>query len=561
MEEGKTFGDYFAVLKRRWITILLVFVGVFLPGVFVSYSIPPTYRSTATILIEQQSISSEFVQTTVTGYTDEQIQEVRQRVMSTNHLREIGERYGLYADDGLGPGALVERVRDNTFFEPQTAEVINERTGRTMLATISFDISFEYSNAVTTQQVAADLADLYLRENVGNRSDQVKATIDFLESDIQSIKQEVDRANEALLAFRDEHGGDLPTQSNFNLQAINRTEQQIYQIDADLRSARDRKLTLEGQLATLNPVASVFDENGNPIVGTAQQLANLQSERLRLLSIYSAEHPDVVRIEKEIEVLGGNGQASRLSDIQAQVAAARNALADARLRYSDDHPDVRQQVRSLAALEQQLSNALSQQRAYSAPVALSPEARQLQLQIDAANSDIAQFSRRRAELSARLDELQNAVARLPEASREYTALNQDYELASERYNEALKNLDEARMAERLETGGAAERFTLIGNAQVPANPFKPNRTAILLLVIVLGLGGGMILATFLDTLDDTVKDAKEVYQLGGVPALAVVPYLETPQERRSRVMLNSGMIGLLVTSMIIAVIISQTVGQ
>ena len=190
-----------------------------------------------------------------------------------------------------------------------------------------------------------------------------------------------------------------------------------------------------------------------------------------------------------------------------------NALADARLRYSDDHPDVRQQVRSLAALEQQLSNALSQQRAYSAPVALSPEARQLQLQIDAANSDIAQFSRRRAELSARLDELQNAVARLPEASREYTALNQDYELASERYNEALKNLDEARMAERLETGGAAERFTLIGNAQVPANPYKPNRTAILLLVIVLGLGGGMILATFLDTLDDTGERRQ-----GGLPA-------------------------------------------
>ena len=561
MEEGKTFGDYFAVLKRRWITILLVFVGVFLPGVFVSYSIPPTYRSTATILIEQQSISTEFVQTTVTGYTDEQIQEVRQRVMSTGHLQAIAERYGLYGDEGVSRSVAIDRVKESTFFEPQTAEVINERTGRTMLATISFDVSFEYSDAVITQQVAADLAQLYLQENVGNRADQVKATIDFLESDIQRIKLEVDRANEALLAFRAQHGGDLPTQSNFNLQAINRTEQQIYQIDGDLRSARDRKLALEGQLATLNPVASVFDENGNPIVGTAQQLANLQSERLRLLSIYSAEHPDVVRIEKEIEVLGGNGQASRLSDIQAQVAAARSALADARLRYADDHPDVRQQVRSLAALEQQLSNALSQQRAYSAPVALSPEARQLQLQIDAANSDISQFSRRRAELSARLDELQSAVARLPETSREYNTLSQNYELANDRYNEALKNLDEAKMAERLEAGGAGERFTLIGNAQVPANPYKPNRTAIILLVVVLGLGGGIILATFLDTLDDTVKDAKEVFQLGGVPALAVVPYLETPQEKRARVLLNSGMIGLVIASMVIAVVISQTVGQ
>ena len=71
----------------------------------------------------------------------------------------------------------------------------------------------------------------------------------------------------------------------------------------------------------------------------------------------------------------------------------------------------------------------------------------------------------------------------------------------------------------------------------------------------------MILATFLDTLDDTVKDAKEVFRLGGVPALAVVPYLETPAEHRSRMMVNSGAVALLVATLIAAFVISQTVGQ
>ena len=560
MDDTKTFGDYFAALKRRWLTILLVFVGVFLPGVFTAYSIPPTYRSTATILIEQQSISTEFVQTTVTGYTDEQIQEVRQRVMSTDRLQELIDRHGLYADEDLSTSAAIERLRRNTFFEAQTAEVLNDRTGRTMVATISFDVSFEYSQAEKTREVTADLAQLYLEENLGNRSDQVRATIDFLETDIQRIKQEVDRANEALETFRSQHGGDLPAQSNFNIQTINRTEQQLYTIESDIRRARDRKLALEGELARVSPV-NVFDENGDPIVGTAEQLASLQRERLRLLSIYSSQHPDVVKVEKEIQALGGAGGAAYLSDIQAQVAAARNALADARSRYSDDHPDVRQQMRSLAALEQQLDNAISQRQASRTPVVLSPEARQLQLQIDAANSDITEFTLRRNELAGRLDELQTRVARLPEATRQYNALTQDHDLAVGRYNEALKNLDEARMAERLEAGGGAERFTLIGSPQVPSNPYKPNRTAIIMLVFVLGLGGGMILATFLDTLDDTVKDAKEVFRLGGVPALAVVPYLETPAEHRSRVMVNSGAVALLVATLIAAFVISQTVGQ
>lgn len=560
VDDTKTFSDYFSALKRRWLTILLVFVGVFLPGVFAAYSIPPTYRSTATILIEQQSISTEFVQTTVTGYTDEQIQEVRQRVMSTDHLRGLIDRYSLYSKEDLSAAAAIERLKQNTFFEPQTADVLNDRTGRTMVATISFDVSFEYSEPEATRQVTADLAQLYLDENLGNRADQVRATIDFLESDIQRIKDEVDRADAALETFRSQHGGDLPTQSNFNIQTINRTEQQLYTIESDIRRARDRKLALEGDLARLSPV-SVFDENGDPIVGTAEQLASLQRERLRLLSIYSSQHPDVVKIEKEIQALGGAGGAAYLSDIQAQVAAARAALAEARTRYSDDHPDVRQQTRSLATLEQQLENAVSQRQAARSPVVLSPEARQLQLQIDAANSDIVEFTRRRNELAGRLDELQSRVARLPEATREYNALDQDYAQAVGRYNEALKNLDEARMAERLETGGEAERFTLIGSAQLPANPYKPNRTAIIMLVLVLGLGGGMILATFLDTLDDTVKDAKEVFRLGGVPALAVVPYLETPAEQRSRVMVNTGAIALLIATFIAAFVITQTVGQ
>ena len=85
---GKTFGDYLAILRRGLRLMLVVATIVWVGGVYLAYSIPPMFRSTATILIEQQSISEDFVQTTVTGYADEQIQEVRQRVMSTANISE-----------------------------------------------------------------------------------------------------------------------------------------------------------------------------------------------------------------------------------------------------------------------------------------------------------------------------------------------------------------------------------------------------------------------------------------------------------------------------------------
>ena len=57
---------------------------------------PPTYRSTGTILIEQQEIPTDLVRSTVTSYADERVQIISQRVMTTQNLLEIIRRYELY---------------------------------------------------------------------------------------------------------------------------------------------------------------------------------------------------------------------------------------------------------------------------------------------------------------------------------------------------------------------------------------------------------------------------------------------------------------------------------
>jgi succinoglycan biosynthesis transport protein ExoP len=54
-EDVKTIHDYFDILKRRkWALILPVCI-VFFIAFMVALIIPPTYRSTTTILIEEQS--------------------------------------------------------------------------------------------------------------------------------------------------------------------------------------------------------------------------------------------------------------------------------------------------------------------------------------------------------------------------------------------------------------------------------------------------------------------------------------------------------------------------
>jgi hypothetical protein len=65
-QEGNTFADYIAIVKRRFTIVMASFVAVLIVGVYVGYSLPATYRSTGTIAIQPQNISADFVQTTVT---------------------------------------------------------------------------------------------------------------------------------------------------------------------------------------------------------------------------------------------------------------------------------------------------------------------------------------------------------------------------------------------------------------------------------------------------------------------------------------------------------------
>src|ERR1700727_1426116 len=58
--------------------------------------LPPTYRAMGTILIEQQEIPQDMVRSVITSYADQRVQIISQRVMTTQNLLSLIERYDLY---------------------------------------------------------------------------------------------------------------------------------------------------------------------------------------------------------------------------------------------------------------------------------------------------------------------------------------------------------------------------------------------------------------------------------------------------------------------------------
>jgi uncharacterized protein involved in exopolysaccharide biosynthesis len=96
LEQTLDLGDYLAAFRRRRGMILLVAGIIFIIGLITAWVWPPTYQSSSTILIEEQEIPSELIQSTVTTYAAQRIQVISQRVMARSNLLEIVNKYNLY---------------------------------------------------------------------------------------------------------------------------------------------------------------------------------------------------------------------------------------------------------------------------------------------------------------------------------------------------------------------------------------------------------------------------------------------------------------------------------
>jgi len=543
--------------------LMMVFLGVMLAGVYVIYSIEPTYLSSATFRVQQQSIA-EYLETPGTGNVAEQIQLVRQRVLSAENLSAVIDKYGLFPQTTGGAPAgydAVEDLRSAIELLPEYAEVFNPRTGRTALVTIAFQVQFEYSKPQLTQQVAADIAGLFLSENQNLRVEQSQETIDFLASELSASEEEVEQTAAALEAFREKHAGNLPDMTDFNLQAMQRVERQIEAIDADIRTARDRKQLLEAELADPNLVATVVDENGEPVVGTAQRLAELQRQRLQLLSTYSAQHPDVIRVEREIAILAKDLSATgaNATTIQMQLDAERTNLALARQQYAEDHPDVRRLSRSVETLERQLEEALRQTTSPSVNIAAQdPVVQQIYARIRAQESDIRTFQQRRAELVAQLSQHEQKMLQMPQIEREYARLTRDSEAAVARFTDAREKLDEAKTAGKLEAEGGGARFILTDPPRLPEYPDKPNRASLLIIAVALASIFGVAVSLAVDSMDGSIKEAADIVKISNAPPIAVIPFIETATDYRKRIGINVAMSAFVAGCIGLAIFIAQT---
>ncbi len=537
--QTKELKDYLDAFRRRRDQIIAVSSVLFLASLIMAFLIPPTYRSTATILIEEQEIPSDLIRSTVTSFATQRIQTISQTVMTRANLMQVIEKYNLYADRRGRDTTeeLLDRMRKDIKLDMINSDVIDPRSGRPSVATIAFTLAFEGDNPEITQKVASELTSLYLNENLKTRTEKATETVDFLSAEADKLNEHIAEAENSLAIFKKKNAERLPDLLGFNLQLTERTEKELSDVDSQLRTLADRKFYLEGQLAQINPMGTMTSDTGEKVLDPETRLKMLRSEYISASSRYSPDHPDVVRLRREIDGLEKQtGSVNSSSEQAKELAQRRSELSAAREKYSEDHPDVIRLTKIVALLEENLKKQpVTPENSIAKEKPENPAYITLKAQLDGIRSETQSLGVKRDQLKARLADYERRTAQTPEVEREYLTLRRDYENSVKRYQEIKAKQMEAEVGQQLEKDRKGERFSLIDPPHLPEQPIRPNRPAIIILGFLLSMVSGFGYVALVESVDTTVRGTSGVISVVNTPPLSVIPYLRNSDDlRRSK---------------------------
>lgn len=536
-EEGKNLSEYVIAVRRRWPAMAVTAAGILLLAVLAALLWPRTYTSTATILIEEQDIPPDLVRSTVTTYAWQRIQTINQRVMTRATLLNIIEKYDLYADERRRRTSeeILERMRGDIKVAPISADVIDPRSGRPTPATIAFTLSYDGQRAGVAQKVANELTTLYLNENLKSRTERAEETYSFLTEETNRLNAEIAELEAKLAQFKQRNVDRLPELAGFNHQLVERTERELLDTQAQIRALEERKFYLDGQIGQLSPTSPMYAPTGERILDPVTRLKMLKTELAATTAKYSARHPDVIRLQEEIEGLEKQvGSVSPTQEQARELAKIRQELAAAREKYAEDHPDVVRLHAELLSLEKALTPGAAPESTVLADKPDNPAYINIQSQLDGVTSQLRSLEKKRDELAGKIADYEKRIALAPQVEREYLELRRNYENAQIKYREIKAKQMEAQVGQQLEKERKGERFSLIDPPQMPEEPSRPNVTAIILLGFILSLAGGLGYLLVAEALDGSVRSPRAVAAILGVAPLALVPIVDNSEDLARR---------------------------
>jgi len=474
-----------SVIRALWkwkALIAVLWAAGIVASMVVLFSLPRVYTSDALILVESQKIPENFVTPTVQTGLEARLDQLKQQVLSRERLWSLIQELNLY------PGLRNNRTREEVLEAMHHDITIGLERGWSANRPGAFRVSYRAFSPQVAAQVANRVGNFFITENLREREQEANGTSQFLESQLETAKTNLQEQEAKLREFKMTYNGELPEQEIGMLAANGQNKAELLGIQDAIGRAQQNKLILASSLA----------------------MAEDSVSRLQDLSRRRAAQDSSSGIGVEPGQPAQQGPHAELQRVRAEIGTLR-------LRYRDSHPELQALLQKQAALEKAVSeeaantgdtSASSDKRVSTAiPLANSDptlvtekeKVASLKSQIALTDREIGDLEKRRERVLRDVGAVQNRMDKLPMREQQLASLTRDYEASKANYKSLLDKKLAAEMAANMERWQKAERFVMLDVARVPEKPASPNgpvfMTGGVLLSLAMAAGIGFLLET------------------------------------------------------------------
>jgi polysaccharide biosynthesis transport protein len=487
---------YLNIAQRRHLQFLIpAFLGWLLVW-SASWVLPVRYKSGTSILVEEPTMPKNYITPNVNDDLQQRLQSIRQQVLSRTRLLLIIDKYHLYSGGRRHPNPDEKVAYMGRDIDIELMEDHDQING--------FQISYSAHQPQVAQEVANDLAALFINENGRVRLEESEDTTRFLEDQLEKSRTHLADQEAKVRAFQSAHEGTLPSQQASNLAILSGLQTQLQSEQDGLNAAKQQRSFYQTeieQFRTVHAPAHAADGTPTGLPALDDQLETLRSKLADLSSRYTDNYPDVQSLKEQI----------------AKTEKMRDALAA--------------QLKAKGNISQQSSAAADTDDSEdpSANAALL----QLKGQLKANQIEIANREQAISSLKAKINDYQTRLNEEPAIEQQLLELNRGYDQSKKDYDDLLTKKNDSQMATSMEQLQQGERFTVLDPASLPLKPDFPNRMKLCGAGLGVGLALGLIVVAGLEFLDDRMHSEREIKSLLPLPVLSEIPEVLSYSDERS----------------------------
>ncbi|WP_413200179.1 GumC family protein [Nostoc piscinale] len=489
------YGQLLAVFIRRFPWFVAVFVASIAMAAIMTAKTKPTYKSSMQLLVEPNYQGKQEA-----GGVENQFTE-------SNVEIDTGTQLNLMQSSGLIQKA-VDKLRkeypDITVGEIKGALALNQlKTKEDNIATKIFQVDYTDRDPIKTQKVLTAVREVYVEYNKQQQDSRLQKGLQVIREQLSKASEEVNAAESNLQRFRrNQNLIDPVAQAKALEDALNNVEQERRTTRAQYQEAIARQKSLEEQL------------NRSP------QNA-LVASRL--------------------------SQSTRYQGLLNEIQRTELALAQERLRFTDETPNVQKLQEQLgsqkALLEQEVGRTLGGRSSgvVGSRDSLLEQGQFGQIDLNLASelvetqTTIVALSARDQTLAQKETQLRFEIKRFPPLLAYYNRIQPQLVFSRERFEQLLRA--EQQLRQELAKGGF--NWEVVEEPHVGVQ-LGPNLQQNLLLGAVVGLMLGGIAAFLREASDDAVHTTAELEKQVALPLLGTTPKLPPAKARDSIIKLPFG---------------------